>query len=329
MKASKLPEKLNLKKILTEASLWLLFLFVCGLIGYGQGLKPHFKVSDYVVSPNEIHILTISDHFFPPEVIQEIEHSTHTKIIISTIQSWDQLKIKLIETPSPEIVFIPSHWAQTLNKEGLLNTDPTIKTNLGEMLVSDFSVDSQFFIATYWAKLSLMTTTEKDKSIAFLNDADLFLGYLDALKKDKQDTNFIKHTIKISNMDLWFKDTNIDSAEIGLSTHILSLKKPNWKKTSYPDSFYTLGFSFGKNSRNLKQSLEVLEYYMSLDIQMHLQDSIPFASTLAAINENPAAPNEIKSSFLRTLDFNKMIILKSKASDANSKANQITAPDSF
>lgn len=315
--------KVTFKKTITEATLWLLFLFFCTLIGYLQGIKPNFKVADYLVKPTEIHILTISDHFFPLEIIREIEKLTHTKISVSIIQDWDHLKIQLIASPSPEIIFLPSHWALALQKEMILNSDPAIRSTVSKIVSPDFTVENDFFIPTYWAKLSFMKTSNADKTISLLNDPDLFLSYNEHLKETKQNLAFLKHDFHVLKMNLWFKKNAEESADAVLSTHILNSKMPTWKKTSYPDSFYVLGFALSKVNPNFKQSMKVLEHYHSIDIQTHLLESVQFASTLKNIDES-TLPNEIKSSYLRTLDFNKMIILKNKDTDAAAKAKELT-----
>lgn len=308
----------NSKKLFTEAGLWLLFLFISALLGYFQGLEPNFKVTDYIIKPTEIHILTISEHFFPQEVINEIEKSTHTRVIISSIENWNQLKMQLISSPSPEIVFIPSHWAQALQKEEILNTDPAIKVSFSRDVSTDFAIDTNFFLPTYWAQLSLLSTNTNanGKSLSFIKDADLFLSYFPRLPKNN-------YTFVISNLDLWFKDSILESTDISLIPHTLAGKHPHWKKIGLADAFYQVGFSLSKNNQHLKESIAVLEYYTQTGVQAHLLKNIPFASTLKSINKSSLAADK-KSSFLRTLDFNKLIIIKSKEGGAESKAQGLT-----
>jgi hypothetical protein len=310
----------------TEAVLWLLFLFACVGFGYFQGVRPDFKVSEYILPPTSVKILTISESFFPPEVISELESETHTHIQVVSIKDWSRLQLQLIASPSPEILFIPSHWTHTLQQQGLLREESPLQKKFSKYLATDFafpedsSVEDGDFFPIYWAKLSLYAHGSRNKTLAFLDDADLWWAYQDFLLKNNSDLTDFNYSV--FSFSRWFND-EVFQEDLFLSTHVLAQAHPEWRKSDYPSAMFLVGFALPKNSQHLGKTLKIINHYVSFETQKHLLERFPFASTLKIMEESHLIA-EKKSSFLRSLEVSQLILPKQKDAEAEAKAKKAT-----
>jgi hypothetical protein len=313
-----------------EILLWVLFLLVCGTIGYFQGLNPDGRLVDYLSKPTPVRIFTISRQFFPDDVIAQLEKETHSKISVTLITNWDDLNLKLIASNAPDILFVPSHWAQTLHQEVLLNADVNFKNLSEEDLSNDFKFDQsnleQDFLPAYWAQLALYSLKDKKidkiKKLSFLGDADLFLELMEDLKKNQQDNDFAKYELTVLPYEKWLTETS-PTADLFLATHVNALGHPNWKiANEYPPFIYVLGFALPKNSENPTKALNILKNYLDLETQRELSPQMPFASTLSVINRLALGEKERKASYLRDLVMRNTLFVKTKEKNSEQKASE-------
>ncbi len=326
-----------------EASLWLLFLFFCSGLGYFQGLHPEFKISESLFAPPTIRIFSTAENFFPASVIAELERETRTHIHFELIHSWEELKVQLIAQPtSPDLLLIPSYWAQSLHQEGLLR-DADLQDELHDFLAPDFILPqgtdltpaSSGFFATYWSKLFLLKNPESEASLVrmpgkkeaglsvrFLNDADLLIGYFSALQKKALAHPLLKAQFSIFNFDQWAEQAST-SSDFVLLTHVQQRQLPLFEKIDLPEMMMIFGFALPKNGNHRRSILKIIKHYVSFEIQSQLLLQLPMASTLNSVNES-SLPVERKSSFLRELGMDQMTIIREKEKGSEEKAHELS-----
>lgn len=330
------PSKTRLKSPLstyrTEALLWLLFFFVVGGVGFIQGWKPDFRFKFLFKNPPEVQVLTISSDFFSPEWITETERKTESKIIIHVIKDWEDLHLQLITNADLSLLFIPSHWAQTLHQESLLNDEVDYVQLGNEKLAPDFRFQPQSYakdyFPVYWAKLSLYAKAApakanlKQQNLAFLDDADSFVAWNDELGKNKIAESFIKAQWRIFPLSSWIQREDF-TQDYFLAPHPLKSEHPEWQTTTTPELMYLLGFSLPKNGAHPGTTWAVLKEYIANENQTKMVQQGPFASTLASIEAGYGSLDK-KPSYLRSLGLHSLIMVRSHEAEALASAQKTT-----
>lgn len=296
----------------TEASLWLLFFFVAAGFGFFQGWHPEIHLSRLFGPPAVIEILNYSPVFFPADSIVEIEKQTGIQILVTPIQSWEDLHLKLVAETSANVLFIPAHWAQTLRKENLLKSGAYLERISADLLSPDFNLNAsattQDFLPLYWSRLAFFSKSSAPKMIGLPDDADAVMAIAEKSHLQKQDVLFSKMKFQFFPLDQWILEAS-PKLDAVLAPHLWGLRHGAWKENpTWPQLLALWGFALPKNSRLSSKLENFIRAYAQATLQAQILEKLPFASTLSVMDERPG-PLEQKALYLRDLGLLKMNLI--------------------
>ena len=299
-------------KTKTEASLWLLFFLVAAGFGFLQGWHPEINLSRFMSAPPVIEIMSISPVFFPAEIVAELEKQTGTKIKISQIQNWEDLRVKLIADSSVNLLFLPASWVQALRQENLLRNGSRLENMATDLLSADFNLNAssakQDFLPLYWGRLAFFSQGSTPKSVGLPEDSDTVTQIFESLHLQKQESLFSKVKFQFFPMEQWpsAEDPKID---LVLAPHLWGGRHPQWKENpAWPQLLAIWGFALPKNSHLNSKIDSLVRAYTQASVQAQILEKLPLASTLSVMDER-AGPLEQKALYIRDLGLLKMNLI--------------------
>lgn len=318
--------KASNSKSRTEIILWFLFLSVCAGLGYIQGLKPDLKPREIISETPEIEILTVSEDILPEYLIKSIEQETHSKISVTKIKSWQELKVKLIADPAADLVFIPSHWIQNIVHENLISESFFITPDFVDAVSPEFLIEYEYeprklkgFLPVFWTQLHYYQKHQPAQNYSSLNDADYFIKIAQQIKDPKSKISFSDKTLFLLSWDQIIREEN-KNYDIAPLTH---LQKKDLATLETSRVLFLLGFSIPKNSRYKQLSQKIIHYYIQYESQEPLIHKLPFASTLVSL-DTAQIPEIQKSSYIRKIELKQQTFLKAKNENLLDKATEMT-----
>lgn len=295
-------------------------------VGFLHGVLPQGLTKSFFTSPQKIQVVTTDEIFFPVEVRKQLEDELRVKFSVTVTRNWDELLAKMVETPSTDLIFLPSFWAKTLAQQNLLADISGQRKELRQRVSTDFLSQSQnelfYFLPFFWMK-TYVTTPDNQNFTDFLKnksaphlyliaDEDLLLQHFEKWKQQglwEQVAQKKILTLPLDQLNL-HKNTHDSAAELPtLNDHNLDL-------LAHPGALLVWGAAIPANSHNKALVLELLDTLTTPEHQEALLQKTPFNSTFSTVTADEI-PLQRRADFIRNLQLKDTLILEDK--DINAK----------
>lgn len=296
-------------------------------VGFLHGVLPHGISKGYLVSPVRIQVLTTDEILFPPEVREKLEARLNVRFSVTVTRDWASLLANTVASPSADLIFLPSYWANTLAHQNLLADVAGPRGSLLQRVDTDFVKTKvpgvTHFLPLYWVKTTVATVERKDfrnyltdktsNFLFLLADEDLLLKHFQVWKEQGLWPQVSQKKILVLQLDQLSK-TPTDDGAVETPLHRDHVESP----LPYLSALLIWGATIPANSGQQALALEILDMLSSAEIQEGSLLKTPFNSTLSVVTGNDI-PLDRRAPFVRDLQLKDTIILESKDQDALQK----------
>lgn len=297
-------------------------------VGFLHGVLPQGLTRSIFSRPEKILVVTTDEVLFPEEVRQQLEEEFHVKFSVTITRDWDSLMAQTVASPSADLIFLPSFWANTLAQQKLLSDIAGPRKELQQRVSSDFignkESDLFYFLPFYWMKTTLKIPHEqsfpdflknKANPVLFLiADEDLLLRHFEVWKE--QGLGDLVAQKKILTLQLEQLNHPKQSDEGALEVPIID----DTHEASTPQSSALLiwGAAIPENSQKKSTVLEILDTLTTPEHQERSLLKTPFNTTFSTVTGNEIHLQR-RAEFIRNLQFKDTLILEKKDQDAKLK----------
>lgn len=296
-------------------------------VGFLHGVLPQGLSKGYIVSPTRIQVLTTDEILFPYELREKLEERLNVRFSVLVTRDWSSMLANTVASPSADLIFLPSYWANTLAQQNLLADVAGPRGSLLQRVDPDFAktkVPGQtHFLPLYWVKTTITTTegrsfqnylSDKKSSFLFLlADEDLLLKHFQVWQMQGLWAQVSQKKILTLQLDQLSKNPTDDGA-VEISRHRDQLESP----LPYLSALLIWGASVPTNSAQKGLAIEILDALSTAELQEQSLLKTPFNSTLSIVKGNEI-PLDRRAPFIRDLQLKDTIILESKDQDAPQK----------
>ncbi len=297
-------------------------------VGFLHGVLPQGLTRSFFTSPQKIQVVTTDEIFFPVEVRTQLESELRVKFSVTVTRNWDELLAKMVETPSTDLIFLPSYWAKNLAQQNLLSDIAGHRKELQQRVASDFLSNSQtglfYFLPFYWLK-TYVTTPEnqtfseylKNKTaphLYLISDEDLILKYFESWKQQglwEQIAQKKILTLPLDQLSI-HKQSNDSAVELPIFQEL-----PQHHPV-HPGALLIWGAAIPENSQNKALVLELLDTLTTPEHQEALLLKTPFNSTFSTVTADEI-PLQRRADFVRNLQLKDTLIIENKDINAKTK----------
>ncbi|WP_415061437.1 hypothetical protein [Bdellovibrio sp.] len=296
-------------------------------VGFLHGVLPQGLSRSYFSSPQKIQILTTDEIFFPAELREELEEELHVKFSVTVTRDWDAILANTVASPGVDLIFLPSFWAQTLARQGLLADISGPGKELQLRVASDFlgaqPQEGFYFLPFYWMKTGIKTPdtgsfvdflkNKKETTLFLLADEDLLLKHFQLWKEQGILDLVSQKKILTLQLDQINQKKEAEGALEG------PLKEDS-KDSSLPQLSALLiwGATIPMTSSNKDLALDVLTTLSAAEHQEKILLKTPFNSTFTTVTGNDI-PLHRRAEFIRDLRLKDTLIFEKKDQEAKSK----------
>ena len=304
-----------------ESSFWLLFFLFCFSAGYLHGLLPDFRLQTAFSSPEKVRIVVFEKFLFPDSLIKLLEKKTHTEIQIDEVKDWQEARLKTVLNPGAHLLFLPTYWIPSLEREGRLRSINTLKSALDEEISPELrriNEDIIYDVPLYW--------TIFEFAVPVIYKDENFEKLLENPKIQHIDTY---HDLEIAKIRIqhepWNypniqKKTNprlsLDAKEIKILPNVISEISIH-QKIENPDLVYsapksrkalqTFSLAVPNNSPQKLTSLALIKSLIHDDEFDDIYAKIPVGSSLNRMNKKLSHRLQ-RPSYLKELSFNDLFV---------------------
>ncbi len=307
---------------------WAIFFLICFSLGLVHGLRPRGTTLSGLIPPKTISVLVTDEALFTKQIRAEIESKISVHFSVTVTRDWDSFIVKLVESPSVDLVIAPSYWMRSLQKQNLLSDISELSSdNLFPRVSADFIKDTQagfVFLPLYWVSTALATpgtstfpeflSNKSWPQLQLLGDEDLILRRIQHWKQQGF-LNLVQQKKLIA-----FSLDKINQPAVDLSgqeTTNTSLVNKN-NDTPFLSALLVWGAGVPKNSAHKSRLVKVLMQLTSSELQeQHLMQS-PFNTCLKNVSDK-VMPLHRRAEWVRDLKLNETILIEDKDVDALKK----------
>ncbi len=296
-------------------------------VGFLHGVLPQGLSRSYFSSPQKIQILTTDEIFFPTELREELEEELHVKFSVTVTRDWDAILANTVASPGVDLIFLPSFWAQTLARQGLLADIAGHRKELQQRVSSDFlgtqSQEGFYFLPFYWMKTGITTPNnepftdflknKKETILFLLADEDLLLKHFQLWKE--QGVLDLVNQKKILTRQLDQMNQRKDFKEAFEGPLLEDSKDSSLPQLS---ALLIWGAAIPTTSSNKDLVLEVLDTLTAAEHQEKILLKTPFNSTFTIVTGNEI-PLQRRAEFIRNLQLKETLIFEKKDQEAKNK----------
>lgn len=296
-------------------------------VGFLHGVLPQGISTDSLLSPQQIQVLTTDEILFPANIRSELEKELHVRFSVIVTRDWESLLANAVASPSADLIFLPSYWANTLAQQNLLSDFKNQHSgDLLQRVASDFmkpqGAQGVHFLPFYWIKTTIETDSgqdfltflrDKSRSVLFLlADEDLLLRHFQIWKEQGLLEQVLQKKILSLQLDQLAKKTEEGAVEAPLhGEHQLEVQP-------FLNALLIWGAVVPNNSANQELIGDILNVLSSAEYQERTLLKTPFNSTFHTVSGKDI-PRQRRADFIRDLQLKETIILDSKDQDARLK----------
>ncbi len=107
-------------------------------VGFLHGVLPQGLSKSYIISPQRVQVLTTDEALFPEDLRYQLEQELNVRFSVTITRDWDTILANAVADSSADLIFLPSYWANTLQKQNLLSNVTGSKNILLQRVASDF-----------------------------------------------------------------------------------------------------------------------------------------------------------------------------------------------
>lgn len=297
-------------------------------VGFLHGVLPQGITRSLFSSPRKVQVVTTDEIFFPLEVRRELEDEFQVKFSVTITRDWDSLIAKTVPSPSVDLIFLPSFWANTLAQQNLLGDIAGHRKELQQRVASDFVASKEqdlfYFLPFYWMKTTLVTPQRqsfsdflknKQKPMLFLiADEDLLLKHFEVWKSQGLWELVSQKKILTQQLD------HINEHKINdEGTHEVPMRDDTQGSPDPQSSALLIwGAVIPKNSAQKDLVLEILDTLTTPEHQERGLLKTPFNSTFFTVTAKEI-PLHRRADFVRNLQLKDTLILEKKDQGAKLK----------
>lgn len=299
-------------------------------VGFLHGILPHGISRSYFVSPTKIQVLTTDEVLFPMALRQELEEELNIRFSVTVTRDWESLLANVVASPSADLIFLPSFWANTLAHQNLLANVAGARGELLQRVSSDFikskNPEEFRFLPFYWVKTGITTPQEetftdflnnpKETLLFLLADEDLLLKHFETWKEQGLWDLVARKKILTLQLDQLSKTSDAGAVEAPLGRELKSMDHP------FLSALLIWGAAIPSNSTQKDLALEILENMSSMEKQEGSLLKTPFNSAFSTVTGNEIPLNR-RADFVRDLQLKNTLILESKDQEAPIKLKNV------
>ena len=311
--------------------LWVLFFIICFGVGLFHGTRPKGLSSEIIFPPTSISVIVTDEVLLPQEIRRMMEEKLAVRFNVIVTRDWEALLVKLVESPSVDLIVTPSYWSHTLQKQNLLSNFEDLQLDILRQVSPDFLKSSHpetTFFPLYWMKsvLSLppgvtFKAFAKNKNLPLLYllaDEDLILAHLKYWKEQGLLEDLLQKKILVHPLEQVLASPKEEGVQ---ETALHLLTEPPAEDSSYMSALLVWGASIPQNSMKKKTTLRVLNYLASAELQEKWIEESPFSSCLTTLADKKIPLNR-KAEWIRDLKLNETIIIEDKDIEALKKLRE-------
>nr|BFD62983.1 hypothetical protein BdHM001_16640 [Bdellovibrio sp. HM001] len=292
-------------------------------VGFLHGVLPQGISRSYFVSPIKVQVLTTDEILFPESLRQELEEELHVRFSVTVTRDWESMLANVVASPSADLIFLPSYWANTLAHQSLLANTAGNRGELLQRVASDFVKSKKpedfYFLPFYWIKTGIDTPLDetfldflknkKESFLFLLADEDLLLKHFQVWKEQGLWDQVSQKRILTLQLDQLSKTSDEGAVETPLNRE--------FKESSHPylSALLIWGAAIPVNSTQKEVALEILETLTSTEHQEKSLLKTPFNSTFSNVTATEI-PLHRRADFIRDLQLKDTLILESKDQEA-------------
>lgn len=310
---------------------WILFFSLCMLIGYLHGSNPDFSAKA-IVAPKKIIVFSTHENLLPSSVRQSLEKKLNITFVYKLETDWNNLTADLISSEGADLIIAPTHWLNSLNRQGLIHNISEHRSELLKTVSADFINQTYSskgaFIPYFWIKTGFEPDSSKSplqiledkkaEQITLFNDVDLLAERIQQWK----DSNILP---LIKGKRILLADPVAKSA-----AHPEPLREakvltdPLYEDPHFKAALLMYGFAISKNTRNLELLYALLTEFNSTQLQTEILNTVNLNSCLESLEPLPNIEIPRKASFFRQLRLSNTIILNYKNTEAETIFREIS-----
>lgn len=295
-------------------------------VGFLHGVLPQGLSKSYIISPERVQVLTTDEALFPEDLRFQLEQELNVRFSVTITRDWDVILANAVADSSADLIFLPSYWAQTLQKQNLLSNVSGSKNILLQRVASDFvsskTPDDFFFLPFYWTKIRIQTPAEenfmqflknpKESFLFLLADEDLLLRHFQIWKSQGLLELVAQKKILTLQLDQLSKNSDEGAVESPINKEVKD------ESTPLLSSLLVWGAIVPNNATKKELSLKVLE---SLSLKNNQEKTLlktPFNSAFSDVLSNDI-PLYRRATFIRDLQLKDTILIDFKDQEAKYK----------
>ncbi|MEN0057431.1 MAG: hypothetical protein AAGB31_01245 [Bdellovibrio sp.] len=298
-------------------------------VGFLHGVLPQGLSRSYFFTPTKIQVLTTDEILFPQELRAALEEEHNVKFSVTVTRDWETFLANAVSSPSVDLLFFPSFWAQTLQQQNLLSDISELSTELPNRVASDFlgfkgGQRNFFFFPFYWLKTGIIPSSNQESFLDFIkskNKSTLFLLADEDL--------LLKHFQEWKSQGLWEQIAQKKILTLQLESLRKEVLSPNSASevpvienlpNEFPRSGALLiwGAAIPHHASQKQLSLEILTTLSSPLYQEKTLLKTPFNSALSTVTGNQI-PLHRRADHIRNLQLTHTLIIERKEQDARLK----------
>ncbi len=293
-----------------ELALWLFFLLACLGAGFLKGTSSIDAGPSFFGDPTEVEILLTEEIFLPTAVRTELERKLNIKIKLLIVHDREEFNIRSITSPGYHLALVPDHWIGPATLAHQLSNLNPLKDLFSKKISADFLPTSQtkiysapiFWMVTHLYQSTGSAPANSVKTFYLLNDWD-------ELATKREELHLTSSQIRPWEFFKDFPELDLKSDPGGFVIELSHLDEVTPKKLAPNNedftSLYLWSFCTPRHSPSRKITLKLIEALIDFDLQKKLITSLPMASTLKDLEDQPL-PRTKKSSYLRNLDLSSL-----------------------
>ena len=292
-------------------------------VGFLHGVLPQGISRSYFVSPSKVQVLTTDEILFPESLRQELEEELHVRFSVTVTRDWESMLANVVASPSADLIFLPSYWANTLAHQNLLANTAGNRGELLQRVASDFvkskKTDDFYFLPFYWIKTGIDTPLDesfveflknkKESFLFLLADEDLLLKHFQIWKEQGIWDQVSQKRILTLQLDQLSKTSDEGAVETPLNRE--------FKEGShlFLSALLIWGAAIPANSTQKELAVEILDTLTSTEHQEKSLLKTPFNSAFSTVT-GKEIPLHRRAEFIRDLQLKDTLILETKDQEA-------------
>ncbi|MGE9744370.1 hypothetical protein [Bdellovibrio bacteriovorus] len=292
-------------------------------VGFLHGVLPQGISRSYFSTPRKISVLTTDEVLFPMNLRQELEEELHVRFSVTVTRDWESMLANVVASPSADLIFLPSYWANTLAHQNLLANVAGIQGELLRRVSTDFvksrNPETFTFLPIYWMKTGIDTPLDesfldylknkKETFLFLLADEDLLLKHFQTWKEQGLLEQINSKRILTLQLDQLSKTSDEGAVETPLNRDFRGGTHP------FLSALLIWGAAIPANSTQKELALEILEVLTNVEHQEKGLLGTPFNSTFSTVT-GKEIPLHRRADFIRDLELKDTLILETKDQEA-------------